>query len=156
MKFIFWSIFHSIFPKHFLVNVSISNELDQKGEEENQLYRFYSRGQNSLGIRIDYLLHAKSAGDFFPLSQGTIYIYFLLFIHSGVSHSLQPHWLQHARLPCASPTPRACSNSCLLSQWCHPIILSSVTPFSSCTQHIPAPGSFLTSQLFASIYLWLI
>ena len=156
MKFIFWSIFHSIFPKHFLVNVSISNELDQKGEEENQLYRFYSRGQNSLGIRIDYLLHAKSAGDFFPLSQGTLYIYFLLFIHSGVSHSLQPHGLQHTKLLCPSSSPRACSNSCLLSRWHHPTILFSVVPFTSCLQSFPVLGSFLTSQLFASIYLWLI
>ena len=49
-----------------------------------------------------------------------------------MSDSLQPHGLQHARLPCPSPTPKACSNSCLLSRWCHPIISSSVVPFSSC------------------------
>ena len=50
---------------------------------------------------------------------------------SVMSDSLQPRWLQHARLPCLSPTPRAYSNSCPLSQWCHPTILSSVVPFSS-------------------------
>ena len=67
-----------------------------------------------------------------------------------MSDSLRPHGLQHARLPCPSPTPRACSNSCLLSQWCHPIILSSVIPFSSCLQTFPESGSFPVSQFFAS------
>ena len=62
----------------------------------------------------------------------------------------QPHGLQHARLPCPSPTPGACSNSCLLNQWCHPTISSFVVPFSSCLQSFPASGSFLMSQLFAS------
>ena len=56
------------------------------------------------------------------------------FNHSVMSYSLQPHGLQHARLPCPSPTPGACSNSHLWSQWCHPTILSSVVPFSSCLQ----------------------
>ena len=54
------------------------------------------------------------------------------FSHSVISNSLQPHGLQHTRLSCPSPTPRACSNSCPSSQWCHPIISSSVIPFSSC------------------------
>ena len=54
------------------------------------------------------------------------------------------------RLPCPSPTPRACSNSCPSSQWCHPTISSSVVPFSSCLQSFPASGSFPMSQLFAS------
>ena len=74
----------------------------------------------------------------------------LLFIRSVVSNSLQPHELQHARLPCPSPSPRACSNACPSSQWCHPTISSSVVPFSSCLQSFPASGSFLMSQLFAS------
>ena len=51
---------------------------------------------------------------------------------SVVSDSLWPHGLQHTRPPCPSPTPRACSNSCPLSRWCHPTISSSVVPFSSC------------------------
>ena len=63
------------------------------------------------------------------------------FSHSVVSDSLWPHGLQHARLPCPSPTPRTYSNSCPLSQWCHPIISSSVIPFS-CLQSFPATGSF--------------
>ena len=59
-------------------------------------------------------------------------------------------WKQHDRLPCPSPPPRACSNSCLFSGWCHPTISSSVIPFSSCLQSCPAPGSFPMSQFFAS------
>ena len=60
------------------------------------------------------------------------------------------HGLQHARLPCPSPTPGVYSNSCPLSQWCHPTISSSVVPFSSCLQSFPASGSFPMSQFFAS------
>ena len=67
-----------------------------------------------------------------------------------MSDSLWPHGLQQARLPCPSPTPRACSNSCHLSRWCHPAISSSVIPFSSCLQYFPASGSFLVSQFVAS------
>ena len=70
--------------------------------------------------------------------------------HSVVSDSLWPHGLQHARLPFPSPTPRACSNSCPSSRWCHPTVSSSVIPFSSCLQFFPASGSFPASQFFAS------
>ena len=66
-----------------------------------------------------------------------------------MSTSLRPHELQHARPPCPSPTPRVNSNSRPLSQWCHPAISSSVVPFSSCPQSLPASGSFPMSQLFA-------
>ena len=72
------------------------------------------------------------------------------FSPSVTSVSLWPHGLQHARLPCPSPTPRAYSNSCPLSQWCHPTISSSVTLFFSCLQFFPASESFPKSQLFAS------
>ena len=74
----------------------------------------------------------------------------LLFSHSVVSDSLWSHGLQHARLPCPSPTPGACSNSCPSSQWCHPTISSSVIPFSSCLQSFPPSGSFPMSQFFPS------
>ena len=67
-----------------------------------------------------------------------------------MSDSLWPHRLQHARLPCPSSFPGACSNSCPLSQWCHPTISSSVVPFSSRLQSFPASGSFPMSQLFTS------
>ena len=70
--------------------------------------------------------------------------------HSVLSDSLRPHGLQQASPPCPSPTPRACSNSCPVSQWCHPTISSSVIPFSSRLESFPASGSFQMSQLFTS------
>ena len=76
--------------------------------------------------------------------------HFSHFSRSVVTDSLQPHGLQHARLPCSSPTPRACSNSCPLSQRCHPNISSSVIPFSSYLRSFPASGSFQMSQFFTS------
>ena len=68
--------------------------------------------------------------------------------HSVVSDSVSPHESQHARPPCPSPTPGVYSNSCPSSRWCHPAISSSVLPFSSCPQSLPASGSFPMSQLF--------
>ena len=76
--------------------------------------------------------------------------YSVQFSHSVASDSLRPHELQHARPPCPSPTPRVHPNSCPLSRWCHPTILYSVVPFSSCLQSFPASGSFPMSQLFTS------
>ena len=69
--------------------------------------------------------------------------------HFSSVQSLSPHESQHTRPPCPSPTPRLCSNSCPSSRWCHPAISSSVVPFSSCPQSLPASGSFPMSQLFA-------
>ena len=66
-----------------------------------------------------------------------------------MSDSLQPHELQHAKPPCPSQTPRVYSNSCPSSWWCHPAISSSVIPFSSCPQSLPASWSFPTSKPFA-------
>ena len=63
-----------------------------------------------------------------------------------MSDSLWPQELQHARLPCPSPSPGACSNSCLSSWWCHPTISSSVVPFSSCPQSFPASGSVFSNK----------
>ena len=79
----------------------------------------------------------------------------LLILYTSVQslsrvHSLRPHGWQHARPPCPSPTPGACSNSCPLSWWCHPTISSSVVPLSSCLQSFPASGSFPMSQFFTS------
>ena len=71
------------------------------------------------------------------------------FSRSVVSDSLQPHESQHARPSCPSPTPGVYPNPCPLSRWCHPVILSSVVPFSSCPQSFPALGSFPMCQLFA-------
>ena len=72
------------------------------------------------------------------------------FSHSVMYDCLCLHDLHHTRLPCPSPTPRAYSNSCPMSWWCHPTISSSVIPFSSRLQYFPASGSFPTSQFFAS------
>ena len=77
-----------------------------------------------------------------------------------MSDSLQPHGLQHSRPPCHLPSPRACSNSCPLSWWCHPTVSSSVIPFSSCLQSFPASGSFQwvssSNQVAKKTYRWLI
>ena len=72
------------------------------------------------------------------------------FSHSVASNSLWPHGLQHARLLCHSPTPGACSNSCPSKWWYYPTISSSVIPFSTCLQSLPASGSFPRSQFFES------
>ena len=72
------------------------------------------------------------------------------FSFSVMSNSLWPHGLQHTRLPCPSPTPKVCSNSCALSRWYHPTISSSVVLFSSCLLSFLASGSFQMSQFFAS------
>ena len=74
----------------------------------------------------------------------------LSFSWTVMSDSLQPHGRQHARLPCPSPSPRACSNSCPLSWWCHSTNSFSVVPFFSHFQSIPASGSLLMSWLFTS------
>ena len=93
-----------------------------------------------------YSLNMLSYSYFSVLNQ----LYFLQFSCSVVPDSLPLHELQHACLPCSSPTPRAYSNSCPLSLLCHPTLSSSVIPFSSCPQSFPASGSFPISQLFTS------
>ena len=72
------------------------------------------------------------------------------FGHSVISDCLWPHRLQHGRLPCPSPSPGVHSNSRPSSRWCHPAVSTSVVPFSSCSQSLPASGSFPMSRLFAS------
>ena len=86
----------------------------------------------------------------FPITPKTFQFSSVQFNRSVVSDSLRPLEPQHARPPCPSPTPGVYPNSCPLSWWCHPTISSSVVPFSSCPQHLPASGSFQMSQLFAS------
>ena len=86
----------------------------------------------------------------FCLSEKSLYFLFTFerYFSDYCCSSLQTHRLQHTRLPCPSTTPGACSNSCPLSQWCHPTISPSVIPFSSCLQCFPASVSFLISWLF--------
>jgi len=88
-----------------------------------------------------YSVHCRMFHSLYPLVQ---------FSRSVMSNSLQPHGLQHTGLPCPSPTPGACSNSCPLSWWCYPTISSSVVPFFSFLQSFPASGSFPVSQFLAS------
>ena len=97
-----------------------------------------------------HLIYAKMSSIFFPTQNihWVILSSSVQFSHSVVSDSLQPHESQHARPPCPSPTPGAHSDSCPSSQWCHPAISSSVIPFSSCPQSLPASESFPMSQLF--------
>ena len=86
----------------------------------------------------------EQAGWMLELKKGSVQ-----FSLSIVSDSLWPHELQHARIPCPSPRPGVHPDSCASSQWCHPTISSSVVPFSSCLQSLPASGSLPMSQLFA-------
>ena len=83
------------------------------------------------------------------LSSNSLQFSSVQFSVSVMSNSLQPHESQHARAPCSSPSPRVHSDSCPSSLWCHPAISSSVVPFSSCPQSLPASEYFPMSQLFA-------
>ena len=97
--------------------------------------------RNSCTNKVHDAFHKYSMQLFTSVSQ---------FSSSVVSDSLRSHGLWHARPACPSPTPRACSNSCPLSLWCHPIISSSATLFSSCPQSFPVSGSFPMSWPLAS------
>ena len=114
-----------------------------------------STEQLSLILNLQCLISFKCTAKWFSYFID-IYGFFQILFHSVqfsrslVSNSLRFHGLQHARPPCPSPTPRACSNSRPLSWWCHPTISSSVVPFSSHLQSFPASGSFQMSQLFSS------
>ena len=97
--------------------------------------------------KIGFIWPAKTTQKSVCKNKSNTYLdWLLLFSHSVMSHSLWPHGLQHIRPPCPLPSPGTCSNSCPLSQWCHPTISSSVIPFSSCLQSFPASGSFSMSH----------
>ena len=103
--------------------------------------RNYCFANGRLGFwRLGYVLTEMSLGSHSSVQSS----------HSVVFDSLQSHGLQHARLPCPSPTPRAYSNSCPSCRWCHPTISSSVVPFSSCLQSFPASGSFPMRRVFTA------
>ena len=112
--------------------------LFMKGAEKKQ-----SENQDSDGKRKD-ILFIWGARLFSSVQFSSVQ-----FSRSVISDSLRPHESQQARLPCPSQTPRVYSDSCPLSRWCHPTISSSVVPFSSCPQSLPASGSFPMSQLFS-------
>ena len=88
------------------------------------------------------LIHTMLADTSLPAPKKLKICFVYFSCHSVVSNSLQPHGQQHTRLPCPSPTRRACSNSCPLSRWCHPTISSSVIPFSSCLKSFQHQGLF--------------
>ena len=103
-----------------------------------------------MGLHLDFLLCSI---DLYVCCFVNTILFSLLSVQFScwvVSSSLQPNGLQHARPLCPSSTLRAYSNSCPLSQWCHPTISSSVVPFSFCLQSFPASGSFPMSPLFTS------
>ena len=122
-----------------------------------ELMRFHKCESNVFCIGTDQLwfsIQDQSSikiTDFSPYQMQSLNLQFssVQFSHSVVSDSLRPHESQHARPPCLSPTPGVHSDSRPSGQWCQPAISSSVIPFSSCPQSLPASESFPVSQLFA-------
>ena len=109
---------------------------------------YMTRGPEANLLRC-FLLYCKTGLILYVKEPGTrCDIYLVQFSLSVMSDSLRPHESQHARAPCPSPTPGVHSNSCPSSRWCHPAISSSVVPFSSCPQSLPASETFPMSQLF--------
>jgi len=102
-----------------------------------------------ISISFSFIENPDLTGHLSLMRLHPLYFQFIQFSCSVMSDSLWPHGLQHTRLPCPSPTPGACANSCPLSWWYHPTISSSV-PFSSRLQSFPASGSFPMSQFFTS------
>ena len=96
----------------------------------------------------------SSIGKLNDKPRGTMTTPSVQFSCSAMSDSLWPHGLQHTRLPCPSPNPRACSNSCPSSRWCYSTILSSVNPFSTCLQSFPASLYYLMGQHFPWPKYW--
>ena len=141
---------HSLYNAHYhlslqeLLNVKIP--LNVKGEV-TILLSVYSWDYLQIAeIWISGTIWLEPVGEWLPKS--TVFSS-AQFSRSVVSDPLPPHESQHARPPCPSPTSEVYSNSCPSSRWCHPAISSSVVPFSSCPQSLPASGSFPMSQLFA-------
>ena len=96
-------------------------------------------------------LSSETGPDLGSFSQAPRCSFLLLLSCQVMSHSLQPHGLQHMRLPCPSLAPSICSNLCPLSQWCHPTISSFIAPLFPCLQSFLALGSFPMIWLFASV-----
>ena len=154
------SFLQGIFALCMFVSTNFSSPSYQKHLKDAELIPLLITFLSSLTKSFPYLLNLNKPNASRPVSfvqlldtlEGVSHFFLDLsqFSLSVVSNSLQPHGLQHTWLPCPSPTPEACSSSCLSSRWCHPTISSSVVPFSSQLQSFPASGSFLMSQFFAS------
>ena len=145
--------FHSFWQTHNLMHSSLQYHIEQIHHHKNLLCSTYSflYPLNYWHHWLSLLYHIECF--YYPKDLlHAIYSYLptsVQFNHPVVSDSFPPHGLQHVRPPCPSPTPKVYSNSCPLSWWCHPAISSSVIPFSSCPQSLPASGFFPMSQLFA-------
>ena len=138
-----WSAINAILsPLYFWWSDSWTQRLDKI---QIQLFCFG-------GLWLDYLVGTTYWKCVMPIHVSGVAAlqHNVFFVVQSLGHvlSLQPHGLQHTRLPCPSPSPGACSNSCPFSWWGHPTILSSVIPFSSCRQSFPASESFIMSWLF--------
>ena len=131
-----------------LIGITLNLQIAFSSIVFSQYWFILPRNMEYLSISLCHLWLLSS------VSQLSVYRSFVFFSsvqfrRSVVSDSLRPHELQHARPPCPSPTPRVQTDSRPSSQWCHPAISSSVIPFSSCPQSLPASESFPMSQLFA-------
>ena len=104
--------------------------------------RWQTRATHSFGRTVQHP-RGHYVAEYHMLKHSVVVVLVQLFSRSVMCNSLWPQGLQHTRLPCPSPSPGAFSNSCPLSWWCHPTILSSVIPFSSCLQSFPASGFIL-------------
>ena len=133
LQFQVWKFFSHYFFKHFLYSPHNS---------------FFSEIIYILKYIYMYIMYIYCT--FYIIYSYMYILLLLLFSHSVMSNSLQPYGLQHTSFPCSSPSPGTCSNSCPLSQWCHPTISSSIVPVSSCFQSFLASGTFLMSRLFIS------
>ena len=117
----------------------------------SRLLTLITSAKSLLSCKVTYHRHwGHIWGSLKCLLQRCIQVSQLVSSVTQLCQALWSHGLQHARPPCPAPTPGVYSNSCPLSQWCHPTISSSVVPFSSCLQSFPASGSFPRSQFFAS------
>ena len=122
-----------------------------KGEGENSSELLEKSKKNNYYVQIENISSSLVSILFPKFNDYCFWAEFSVqFSHSVVSDSFRPHEPQHARPPCPSPTPRVHPNPCLLSQWWHPTISSSVIPFSSCPQSFPTSRSFQMSHLFTS------
>ena len=130
---------------------SIPNSIDTSSNVA--LVRFVTDGSLSASgfrIRFDSSLEGKFVDSLKKYTHTHVYIsWSVQFSYSVVSNSLRPHESQHTRPPSPSPSPRVHLDSRPSSRWCHPAISSSVVPFSSCPQSLPASGSFPMTQLLA-------
>ena len=139
--FLFWiQLFHNIEPLAFLVFLIRIYLFQLNFQNFGVEFMIFSLLFSPMSVTLKFM----SCFSFLTL----LSVQFVRFSRSVVSDSLRPHELQHARPPCPSPPPGVHPNSCASSWWCHPAISSSVVPFSSCPQSLPASGSFPMNQLF--------